>query len=137
MANQKIFSELYMTWSGSTIGYATDFKYNFKSDTIEITSAQSVGGWKEYLPGLTDWDASCSGMYVRSGGTYKTPDDFIANFVSGNTPVTLVFTSQVTNDKIWSGSAIVTDIAADTKVGSNVTYSVTFKGTGPVTVTTK
>lgn len=137
MANNKLFSEVFMTWSGATIGYATDFSFNFKGDTMETTSAQSSGMWKEFLPGLTEWDCDCSGMWVRSGGTYKTPDDMLSNFVTGNTLVSLSFTSSVTGDKIWTGNAIVTSVGVSVKIGDKETYKLSFKGTGAITITTK
>lgn len=95
------------------------------SDKIEVTSMDSTGGYKEYVPGLKDGgDVTCDMNFVDSAAQDALGDDFenqtLRNFqivTTHGTPKTIAFAAYVTN---FGYSFDPTDVAK-----RNVTLSVT------------
>ena len=44
---------------------------NRSADSIEVTSKDTVGGWKSKIPGMKEWSIDSDGIYVPTDETHK------------------------------------------------------------------
>jgi predicted secreted protein len=82
---------------------------------------------------LRDWSVSTDGL-VSYDGTNNIGD--LYTLLSGRTSVSLKFTTNVTGDLVFSGTASVASISVSAEMEAAVTYSVEFTGKGPLTKAT-
>ena len=96
---------------------------NTKADLYDSTNFDSVGGYREYVAGFTDWSGSYEGYY-SSGNTIlpgSSGQKIILRTLSSGTGSTM---------GVWSGIAIVTGMDIGVGVDGLVSQSYTFQGTG-------
>jgi predicted secreted protein len=123
------------TDGGSTynpIGEADDMKLSIKQDDMEVTSFDSAG-WKEFIPGLKEWEADTSAMYLYS----NTGQDALYNALVNNSVVKLRLLPKTgTGNKGYQGDAFVTSWEINNKVSDAVSLSANFKGASALTTYT-
>jgi len=115
------------------VGSCTTHSINVNAATRDATT-KSSGGWEESLEGLINWSISGSGLVLYSD-TYG----FSALFSQAvaRTPVTVKFSTEVSGDTFWHGSARITELTADAPQEESTTYTFNFKGTGVLTQATQ
>ena len=111
------------------IGCATSSELSVNVDLADAT-CKDDGGWADHIHGLRDWSVSTDGL-VAYDGTNNIGD--LYTLLSGRTSVTLKFTTNVTGDLVFSGSASVASISVSAEMEAAVTYSVEFTGKGVLT----
>lgn len=111
------------------IGCATSSELSVNVDLADAT-CKDDGGWADHIHGLRDWSVSTDGL-VAFNGTNNIGD--LYTLLSGRTSVTLKFTTNVTGDLVFSGTASVASISVSAEMEAAVTYSVEFTGKGALT----
>ena len=106
--------------------------WGLSMDTIDVTSHDSTGAWREFVAGLIDggeitldlvFDPDNTGhTNLRTDLTSRTSNTYDIRFVDP-TP------------QIWSFTGFVTAFSPDASVDGDLTASVTIKATGAITVT--
>jgi len=100
------------------------------ADMIDITTADSTGGWKEYLTGELGGTISVEGLYDHSA-TDNVSTAF-ADMVAG-TSLTWKYGTTTTGEKYLTGEAIISNVTYGGDKNDAATYSITLQITGAVT----
>ena len=129
------------------IGYATSCSLSIAIDTPDASTKQSLG-WADEIGGQKSWSLTTDGLATVVPGTvatYVTTAELNALAIA-RTAVTVKFTTvdnstvggitPVTGDVIYSGSAFIESVDMTVDMENPVTYSVSFKGTGVLTIAT-
>ncbi len=125
-------------YDGSTlIAYSTSGSVSINHSLRDISNKDS-SGWKEQLEGQRDWEVSCEGMVAfltAAGGAVggKTMDEMFTSYLATRTELTVMFSTEVSGDYKYSGSAWLTSMSMDSPNEDNTTYSLSFSGTGALT----
>lgn len=149
MATTSVFNgtSLVVLIGSEVIGYATSCSLSLAIDAPDASTKQSLG-WADEIGGQRSWSLTTDGLATVIPGTVATyiSTTELANLAIARTPVQVKFTTvdnstvggvtPVVGDTYYSGSAFIesVDMAADME--NPVTYSVSFKGTGVLTVGT-
>ncbi|RDW17048.1 phage major tail protein, TP901-1 family [Oceanobacillus arenosus] len=99
---------------------------NRDKDTIEVTSKDTEGGWKEFLGGLKEWSIDNDGVYVREHESHK----LLKTLYEGDDPVLIKVTNQKTKTDMFGGLAILTSYPIEAPYDDAVTYTIALQGTG-------
>ena len=129
------------------IGYATSCSLSLAIDAPDASTKQSLG-WADEIGGQRSWSLTTDGLATVVPGTvatYVTTAELNALAIA-RTPVVVKFTTvdnstvggvtPVTGDVIYSGSAFIESVDMTADMENPVTYSVSFKGTGVLTIAT-
>lgn len=100
---------------------------NRSADTIDSTSKDSEGFWKESLAGFKEWSIDCDGAFVESDVAYVQLED--AYLASENVPVYIEFPSGTR----YAGEATITDFPIEAPFDDLVKYSLSLQGSGALT----
>ncbi|MFP7202214.1 phage major tail protein, TP901-1 family [Lysinibacillus halotolerans] len=99
---------------------------NRDKDTIEVTSKDTVGGWKENIVGLKEWSIDNDGVYVRDHASHK----LLRQIYEGDDPILIKVTNQKTKTDMFGGLAVLTSYPIEAPYDDAVTYSISLTGTG-------
>ena len=121
---------LAFSWGGVQVEDQIDGEITFESDMDEATSKDSSGNWRDFLYGLKGWSGSCTINYdpVATEGVDEAIDELIAG-----TTATLLFTTGVTSNREWTGTALVQNVSIQAPLSGPATASIQFQGTGTPT----
>ena len=100
-------------------------------ETRDISNKSSAG-WRELLEAQRSWSVSCEGLYAfldSSGAAVKNYDDFWT-LMNTRTPLYIEIATGVTGDKYYSGQCYITSLEQSAPMEDNMTYSMSFEGTG-------
>lgn len=116
------------------LGLATNCSITFNRDMRDVSNKDSAG-WKAMLTGQKNWQISCEGLYNPS-----STNGYIAlyNAWLAGTLLTLTFGASINSspqDYYWVGTAYITSLQQQAPNEGNVTWSVTFQGTGAIAMT--
>lgn len=117
---------------GTLIAGATNHSLSISAASIDVTTKDSLG-WKEIISGLREWSISADAV-VAYDATLGVEALFDA--LANRSKLTLKFSTEISGDERWSGSAYVTSIEKTAGLEEAVTFSVTFEGTGAITRST-
>ncbi len=98
-------------------------------ETIDVTSLDSTGGYREFIAGFRDGGTVELGMNFTVAGYIAFKNDFESD-VARDYQIVLPDSGNTTFDF----SALVTDLPLDIPTDDKVTVAVTLKISGPVTV---
>ena len=112
--------------NGVAVAKTTSHTLNTSMSTRDITTKDSAG-WKEGLEGLREW--SIDGDFLQSEDAAYGYQDLFAHYTN-RTKVTLKFTSSVSADVYYQGSAYLTSLSREAPLEDNVSGSFSFEGTG-------
>lgn len=101
---------------------------NRSADTIEISSKDTQGGYKSYLPGMKEWSIDNDGLYVPNDQSHSILSQA---FESGD-PVCIKVVDGKRKLGMFGGLACVTDYPIEAPYDDAVTYSLTLNGMGPL-----
>jgi len=102
---------------------------NRSAETIDATSKDTEGFWKESLPGFKEWSLDCDGAFVENDEAYEELETLYLN--SENAKVYLEFPSGTK----YSGEATITDFPIEAPFDDLVKYSLSLQGSGALTRT--
>jgi TP901-1 family phage major tail protein len=130
---------LYKDVSGTPtkIANLTSTDFELSKDTIDATNKDG-GSYKEFLVGLSGWTMNAEGIFEEDQsvpGTHLSAKDLLDDIIAG-APITVIMTSNLTDDIKLSGSAVITSFAWNAPVNDVSTFSVSLQGSGALTVGT-
>lgn len=99
---------------------------NRDKDTIEVTSKDTEGGWKEFLGGFKEWSIDNDGIYVRSNDSHKQ----LRTAFESDEPILVKVINQKAQTDMFGGMAIVTSYPIEAPYDDAVTYTIALQGTG-------
>jgi TP901-1 family phage major tail protein len=119
-----------LAWSvgGTQIEDQTEGEISFEADMDEVTTKDSTGNYKEFLPGLKGWSGSLSGNYDPLE-TVEGADDAIDDIIAG-TSLTVLFATATATNRQWTGTAFVSSVSLTAPLSGPATYSIQFQGSG-------
>lgn len=121
---------VYTGSSPTLIGLATTCTMTLNTD-MRDTSNKGSAGFKAVLPGQKSWTISTEGLYnPYTTNSYIT----LYNAWVGGTSLSLRFYNS-NQDYYWSGTGYITSLSQNAPLEGNVTWSVTFQGSGAITMT--
>ena len=149
MATTSVFNgtSLVVLIGTEVIGYATSCSLSLSIDAPDASTKQSLG-WADEIGGQRSWSLTTDGLATVIPGTVATyiSTTELANLAIARTPVQVKFTTvdnstvggvtPVVGDTYYSGSAFIESVDMTADMENPVTYSVSFKGTGVLTVGT-
>jgi predicted secreted protein len=106
---------------------------NQSGETIDVTSHDS-SGWKDKLMGDKSWSMDVE-FWMDFSAAGENIDELEADWNSG-TSQTVLATTAVQGDSTVTGSAFITSISKSGSTGDAVSVSVTYEGTGALTIGT-
>ena len=135
MATTGVFngSSLGVYCDGVLIALGKSCTLNASAEEMDVTSKDSAL-WGEFRPTVKNWTVSCDHL-MKLDGTDNVTNLFTK--LSGGTSVTLRFTTDVSQDKFWHGSAYVMGIDMNAAQNEAASFTVNFKGTSTLTQATK
>lgn len=124
---------LYHGATPTKIAHSTGASISLSHDPRDITTKDSAG-WTELLEGIRGWEGSIEGLHAMDD---VAGANILYNAVLNRTALSVVFTTNVTGDKKFSGTVYLTscELGAPGQE-DNATYNASFTGTGAITVTT-
>jgi len=149
MATTSVFNgtSLVVLIGTEVIAFATSCSLSIAIDAPDASTKQSLG-WADEIGGQKSWSLTTDGLATVVPGavaTYISTTE-LSNLAIARTAVTVKFTTvnndtvggvtPVTGDTIYSGSAFIESVDMTADMESPVTYSVSFKGTGVLTIAT-
>jgi len=149
MATTSVFNgtSLVVLIGTEVIAFATSCSLSIAIDAPDASTKQSLG-WADEIGGQKSWSLTTDGLATVVPGavaTYISTTE-LSNLAIARTAVTVKFTTvnndtvggvtPVTGDTIYSGSAFIESVDMTADMENPVTYSVSFKGTGALTIGT-
>lgn len=113
----------------NTVAEITGWSLDQSADTVEDTALSDTA--KTYLADLTSWTASADAHWDETDTTGQG-----ALTIGASVTLNLYPEGDTTGDTYWTGSAIVTGISRSGAIGSVISASFSFQGTGALTETT-
>ena len=118
---------------GSTVvAELTNCELTASTNMFEITSKES-GGLKEILAGNSEWSATADINVDFVSSNWDAADMWAA--WSAKTALSIVVTNGVTGDKQFAGTAYVDNVTYTGPQGDKASGTVSFAGTGALTIT--
>lgn len=117
---------------GTALGRATDCTLSFSSEMRETAHKDLTGNWTAKAPGAMSGTGSASGLYSEDANAAES----LFTKMNAGTALTLTFTTEVTGDQVWTGTAYISSLEMNAPDNENVTYSVSFEFTGAVVMST-
>ena len=99
---------------------------NRSSDSIEVTSKDTTGGWKSYIPGMKEWSIDNDGLYVLNDESHSVLSQAFEN----GDPVCIKVVDGKRKVGMFGGLACITDYPIEAPYDDSMTYSVTLTGMG-------
>ena len=151
MATTGVFNgtSLVVLIDSEVIAFATSCSLSIAVDAPDASTKQSLG-WADEIGGQKSWSLTTDGLATVVPGavaSYISTTE-LSNLAIARTAVTVKFTTinngtsptpgvaPVPGDTIYSGSAFIESVDMTADMENPVTYSVSFKGTGPLTIGT-
>jgi predicted secreted protein len=113
------------------IGYSTTCSLALNCDMRDVSNKDSAG-WKAVLPGMKNWTVSCEALVIMTGSTYNLK--YMMDCIVNKTAISLKFATINGSDVVFSGSSYVTSCNVSAANEANTTLSISFQGTGALTV---
>lgn len=103
---------------------------DFSVDTsLRDTTTKDSGGWAGHADGLKSWKCSAKG-YFENAASYGFSDLFALQIAG--TSVTAKYTSNVTGEKKYSGTAYISGLSQSADLEKTAEFSVSLTGSGAV-----
>jgi predicted secreted protein len=117
------------------VAHSTSCSLSVSTDLPDSTTKDS-SGWAQQIQGLRSWSVSTDGLAVIESAAAGVNVEDLFSSVSSRTDVTLTFSTFVSGDKIWTGTAAVESLDFTGDMESPATFSASFTGTGALVMTT-
>ena len=109
------------------VGGQRNASVEMSAETID-TTVKTTGGWASKIPGIKSWTSSCDGVYFVDDAGLEAAQTAFMN----GTAVSLEFSNS--NGLSYSGQAVITSMAVEAGQEDIVSYTISFEGTGALTV---
>ena len=121
-------TDILVSTAAGTIGGATSHTLNINVDLPDATTKDSAG-WAEHIHGLRDWSVDVDALNDPDNPV-DGPD--LAQLILSRTEVTL--TATLSGGHTYTGTASIASYTENADMESPVSFSVTFTGNGPLTM---
>lgn len=139
-------TDLLLSMDGEVVAHAKSHTISITMDVRDTTSKTS-GIWKEKAGGRMDWNTKvdalvsyeatiCNYQTMMAAMLARTPVVITSIDNTGGTIVAGLVTP-VIGSSILTGDAIITNVELTSGDAENVTFSVTFDGSGPLVASVK
>jgi predicted secreted protein len=118
--------------NGTEVAFASTHDLNMNMATREVTNKDSAG-WTEKREAVRDWDTSGEAFFAEDAA-YGFTDLFA--FYNSRTSVTVKFSTNVSGDIYYTGSAYLTSLSQSDPLEDSATFSFSLEGTGVLTEAT-
>ncbi|MGD6962728.1 phage major tail protein, TP901-1 family [Fictibacillus phosphorivorans] len=98
------------------------------AESIDATSKDTEGNWKESLQGFKEWSIDADGAFVESDAAYSTLETSFLN--SENVDIYI----ELPSGTKYEGNATITDFSLEFPYDDLVSYSMSFQGSGALIV---
>lgn len=102
---------------------------NRSAESIDATSKDTEGNWKESLQGFKEWSIDTEGCYITDDESFNYLEDKFNN--SENVDVIII----MGDGKTYGGNVSITDFPIELPYDDLVTYSLTLQGSGKLNKT--
>ena len=116
----------------NAIACCTSHSISMSMAQIDVTTKDS-NGWSEIIAGLKTWSLSGEGL-TQFNVTYGF-NDLVSAWRNG-TALTVSFKTTNVDDKVFSGTAYITELSEDAAMEDVTSYSFTMQGSGVLTYAT-
>jgi predicted secreted protein len=113
------------------IALATSCSLSLNTDMRDISNKDSAG-WGAFLPGQKKWTITVDCL-VNYSTNYNWA--YLFGLWFNSTALTLKWQTTNAADYYYTGTAYITSIQKNAPMNGNVSFSVTFQGTGAITQT--
>lgn len=114
----------------TVLGGQRNATLNRSAETIDATSKDTEGYWKESLQGFKEWSIDTDGCYITDDEAYDYLEEKFEN--SENVDVIVI----MGDSKTYAGNVVITDFPIELPYDDLVTYSLTFQGSGALVKST-
>jgi predicted secreted protein len=129
--NSTLVAVYVLDTSYKKIAHMNDASFSLSMEPRDITTKDSAG-YRALLEGLRSWSMSSSNLFAFDA-SYGVEE--LRALLVARTPITLRWATQVSGDQYVQGSAYLTSVEENSPgAEDNVSFSVTFEGTGAVTI---
>ena len=118
--------------SDVAITHSTSCSITMGASTVPTTTKDS-GQWAETLAGERNWSGS-SDQNIALDATLGVEEIFAIFAGAVQQTLTVKFATSDATDRFWTGSARLTDISLSADNEAAATYSISFEGTGALTM---
>lgn len=101
---------------------------NRSADSIEVTSKDTIGGWKSKISGMKEWSIDNDGLFVMDSDSHKQ----LSKAFENGDPVCVKVINGKAKKGLFGGLAYVTDYPIEAPFDDAMTYSLTLDGNGPL-----
>lgn len=115
--------------SGKVLAGQRNATLNRSAESIDATSKDTEGFWKESIQGFKEWSIDCDGAFIESDEAYKILET--AFLASENVDVYL----ELPSGTKYEGNATITDFSLEAPYDDLVTWSIALQGNGALTTT--
>lgn len=115
--------------TGKVLAGQRNATLNRSAESIDATSKDTEGFWKESLQGFKSFSIDADGAYVTDDEAYQILENKFLN--SENVKVYL----QMPSGTKYAGECTITDFSLEFPYDDLVTYSISLQGSGSLTVT--
>ena len=116
---------------GTAVGHATSCSLQVSRTMRTILTKDSAGSYEQVAPGQLKATGNGQGLFSYDTANYGVDDLFTA--INAGTALTVRFTTDVTGDKYWEGTAYLTNLGFDAAVEENSGYSFDMEFNGAIT----
>ncbi len=99
------------------------------AETIDATSKDTAGFWKESVAGFKEWSIDCDGAYIESDAAYQLLESAFINSENVNVYIELPSGTK------YRGNVTITDFSLEFPYDDLVTYSLSLQGSGALETT--
>lgn len=114
---------------GTKVADATSAEISMSMATRDATSKDS-NGWTDRKEGLREWSGSGE-AFIALDAAYGLSD--IYGLINNRTAVTIKYSTEVSGDTYYTGTAYLTEWSLSNGVEESGTYSFSFEGDGALT----
>ncbi|MEK3855740.1 phage major tail protein, TP901-1 family [Cytobacillus sp. FSL H8-0458] len=98
------------------------------AESIDATSKDTEGFWKESLAGFKEWSIDCDGAFVQDDAAYSILETKFINSENVNVYIELLSGTK------YKGNTTITDFSLEMPYDDLVTYSISLQGSGALIV---
>lgn len=99
---------------------------NRTKDSIEVTSKDTGGGYKQKIGGFKEWSIDNDGLYVRDHDSHKALSAAFEN----DDLLCIKVIDQKNEKGLFGGLAVLTDYSLEAPYDDAMTYSISLEGSG-------
>lgn len=124
MAGMKVKLYIEDATTGKVLAGQRNATLSRSAETIDATSKDTAGFWKESLAGFKQWNIDCDGAFVTDDVAYEILETAFVN--SENVNVYL----ELPSGTKYRGNCTITDFSLEAPYDDLVTYSISLQGSG-------